>query len=54
MKLRENELINSKERTVVTANRYTALETDSNTPRNENRMKTVYENKPINNEQKKN
>jgi hypothetical protein len=55
MKLRENELIHSKEQTVVTANCYTALETDSNMPRNENRMKTVYENKPraINNEQKK-
>jgi hypothetical protein len=56
MKLRESELIHSKEQIIVTANHYTALETDSNTPRNENRMKTVYENKPrvINNEQKEN
>jgi len=46
MKLKENELIHSKEQTVVTANHYTTLETDSSTPRNENRMKTVYENKP--------
>jgi len=54
MKLKENELINSKERAVETANRYTALETDSSTPRNENRMKTIYENEPraINNEEK--
>ena len=54
MKLKENELIHCKEQTVVTANCYAALETDSNTPRNENRMKIVYENKPraINNEQK--
>jgi len=54
MKLRENELIHSKEQTVVTANHCTTLETDSSTPRNENRMKTVYENKPraISNEQK--
>jgi hypothetical protein len=46
--------LKSKEQTVVTANRYTALETDSNMPRNENGMKTVYENIPraINNEQK--
>ena len=54
MKLRENGLINSMERTVVTANRYAALETESSTSRNENRMKTVCKNKPraINNEQK--
>jgi len=53
MKLSENELIHSKEQTVVTANHYAALQTDSNTPRNENRTKTVHENKPraINNEQ---
>jgi len=40
----------------MTANRYAALETDSNTPRNENRMKLVHENKPraINNEEKEN
>jgi hypothetical protein len=40
----------------VTANLYAVLETDSNMPRNENTMKTVYENKPraINNEQKEN
>jgi hypothetical protein len=38
----------------VTANRNSALETESNTPRNENRMKKVYKNKPraINNEEK--
>ena len=53
IKLRENELIHSKEQTVVTANRYATLETDSSMPRNENRMKTVYEDKPraISNEQ---
>jgi len=46
--------IQSKEQTVVTVNCYAALETDCNTPRNENIMKTVCENKPtaINNEQK--
>jgi hypothetical protein len=54
MKLRENELRNSKEQTVLTANRYTALETDDNKPRNENKMKTLYENKTraVNNEEK--
>ena len=46
IKLRDSELIHSKEQIVVTANCYTALETDSNMPRNENRMTTVYENKP--------
>jgi len=53
-KLRENELMNSKEQTVVTANCYAALDCDSNTSRNENKMKTVYVNKPraIINEQK--
>jgi hypothetical protein len=54
--LRDNELINSKEQKVVTANHYAVLETNSNMPRNENRMKIVYENKPraINNELKEN
>jgi hypothetical protein len=54
MKLRKNELINSKEQTVLTSNHYTALETDNNKTRNENKMKTLYENKPraINNEEK--
>ena len=46
IKLRENELVNPKEQAVVTANPCTALATNSNMPRNENRMKTVYENKP--------
>jgi hypothetical protein len=36
IKLRENDLIHSKEQTVVTANRYAALETGSSMPRNEN------------------
>jgi hypothetical protein len=54
MKLRQNELINPKEQAVVTANLYAALEINRNMPRNENRMKTVYENKPraINNDLK--
>jgi hypothetical protein len=54
MKLMENKLINSKEQEVPTTSRFTALETDSNTPRNENRTKTIYENKPraVNNDQK--
>ena len=56
MKLRDNELINSKGQKIVTANYYAVLETNSNMPRNENRMKIVYENKPraINKEQKEN
>jgi len=43
-----------EEQTVVTENHYTTLETDSSTPRNENRTKTIYENKPraISNKQK--
>lgn len=56
MKLRDNELINSKEQKVVTANPDGVLETNGNMPRNENRMKIVrvYKNKPraINSEQK--
>jgi hypothetical protein len=54
MKLREKKLINSKERAGLTASRFVALETESNSPRNEYRMKTIYENKPrvINNDQK--
>lgn len=53
IKLRENELMNSKEQTLVVTNCYTVLETDSNMPGNGNRMKIVYENKPraINNRQ---
>ena len=46
MELRDNKLINSKEQKVVTANHYRVLETNRNMPRNENRMKIVYENKP--------
>jgi hypothetical protein len=54
IKLRDNELINSKEQKAVTANCYTVLDTNSNLSRNDNRMKIVYENKPraINNKQK--
>jgi len=56
MKLRDNELINSKEQKAVTAHHYTVLDTNSNLSRNDNRMKIVYENKPraIHNEQKEN
>jgi hypothetical protein len=48
-------LINSKEQ-IVTANRYEALTIESGMPGNENRMKTVCENKPRakNNSQKEN
>jgi len=55
-KLLDNELINSKEQNLVNANHYTVLETSSNMPRNENRIKILYENKPraLNNEQKEN
>jgi len=41
MKLRENKLIYSKEWAVLTASHFTALETESNSPRNEHRMKTI-------------
>jgi len=41
MKLRENKLIYSKEQAVLTASCSTALETESNSPRNEYRMKTI-------------
>jgi len=52
MKLLDNELINSKEQNLVIAIHCTVPETNSNMPRNENRMK----NKPgaLNNEQKEN
>jgi hypothetical protein len=54
MKLRENTLIYFKERAILTASLSTGLETVNNMPRNENRMKTMYENKPraVNNDQK--
>jgi hypothetical protein len=54
MKLTEKKLINSKEQAVLTASRFAALETDSNSPRNEYRMKTIQGNKlrAINNDQK--
>lgn len=41
VKLRENKLINSKERAVLPASHFTALETESNSPINEYRMKTI-------------
>ena len=41
MNLRENKLINSKERAVRIAGHFTALETESSSPRNEYRMKTI-------------
>jgi hypothetical protein len=56
IKLCKNELIDSKEQTVVNGNCCAVLETDSNMPINKNTIKTVYEIKPraINNEQKEN
>ena len=50
MKLREKKSMNSKERAVLTASRFAALETESNSPRNEYRMKTTifYSSFPLN------